>query len=126
MILVFIHRFLHPLTLATVPDARIFMCLTVNNPGNQPHNVPPNIHTLFQVSYHIFTLTANRAHISSIGFLPVCSVMIGYILDIQLFLLPQRAPYRSHRNNSACGNQVTANSHKQGDLHTVLLTNIRG
>jgi len=40
MILVYIHRLLHPLTKTTVPGARFFMCLMVNNPGNQSHHVP--------------------------------------------------------------------------------------
>lgn len=92
MILVFIHRLLHPLNTATVPDARIFVCLTVDTPGNQSHHVPPKYSQALPRLLIIgvfFTLTANREHISFIGLLPVCSLMIGYMLDIQLFLLPQ-------------------------------------
>jgi hypothetical protein len=81
--------------MATVPDARIFVCLTVGMPGNQSHHVPPKysqaIPRLFTIGV-FFTLTANQAHISSIGLLPVCSVMTGYIVDIQLFLLPLAQP----------------------------------
>jgi len=69
MILVFIHRLLHPLTKTTVPDARFFMCLTVNNPGNQSHHVPPKYsHVIPRLLSLVFSLllqqTERTSHLS--------------------------------------------------------------
>jgi hypothetical protein len=72
-----------------------------------------------------FTLRAKQAHISFIGLLPVCSVTFGYILDTQLFLLPQRTPHREHRNNSKYGNQVMSHSRQDCDSHAVLRARAR-
>jgi len=64
MILIFIHRPLHPLTMATVPDARIFMCLTVNNPGNQSHHMPPKYsHAIPRLLSFLYFYSKPSAHL---------------------------------------------------------------
>jgi hypothetical protein len=120
MILVFIHRLLLSLTMATVPDARIFMCLTVNNPGNQSHHVPPKYsHAIPRLLSLVFSLllqqTERTYHLSE-----CCHFVLLVIYAIfNCFFCLSAHPTDNTETIAPVANQVTANSHQQCDAYGI-------